>query len=428
MRTQFRVGALLTALAVFGTGCAAAAATPHSGQPRPAQRAVVPVTKGPVTKGPVTRGIAASEPPADARPYAAGDAAFGLDVLRAWCQQAPQQNLVFSPATLASSLGMAYLGAKGGTAAAMARALHLPGGADLAGLRARATALARLNGPGVTVSASNALWDSRPTRSAYLNALATAYRAGVGRVPADPAAAARMINAAIAAATGGQIRDLLSPGQLRDVSWVLTAAMYLKANWAAPFDPNQTFAQPFRTASGRTVQPKFLHADTVLTATAAGWTSVVLPYQGGKLSMVALLPPARATGCATPSASSLASLAHGTVTGTVAMPKVDLRSKADVSGLLRRLGMGIAFSQTGADFTGIAPDACCIRFVAQAATLRVDEKGTVASAAAATGITPTSARVPTGPQVVFNRPYLLLITTASGEPLFLARVASPVTR
>jgi serine protease inhibitor len=38
---------------------------------------------------------------------------------------------------------------------------------------------------------------------------------------------------------------------------------------------------------------------------------------------------------------------------------------------------------------------------------------------------PTAARVQP-PRVVFDRPYLMLVTAkASGEPLFLARVANP---
>ena len=62
----------------------------------------------------------------DPRPYGAADTAFGLDVLSAWCRADPQANLVLSPSSLASGLGMAYLGARGGTARAMAGVLHLP--------------------------------------------------------------------------------------------------------------------------------------------------------------------------------------------------------------------------------------------------------------------------------------------------------------
>jgi len=56
--------------------------------------------------------------------------------------------------------------------------------------------------------------------------------------------------------------------------------------------------------------------------------------------------------------------------------------------------------------------------------LRVGEKGTVGAAAAAVGIVASSGIVASR-QVDFDRPYLLLVTTSNGEPLFLARVANP---
>jgi serine protease inhibitor len=54
----------------------------------------------------------------------------------------------------------------------------------------------------------------------------------------------------------------------------------------------------------------------------------------------------------------------------------------------------------------------------------VAEKGTVASAASAVGMTATAGRA-TPPEVAFDRPYLMLVTgTGTGEPLFIARVAN----
>jgi len=92
--------------------------------------------------------------------------------------------------------------------------------------------------------------------------------------------------------------------------------------------------------------------------------------------------------------------------------------------VLERLGMGLAFTSS-ADFTRLSEQACCIGFVQQAATLQVGEKGTVAAAAAAVGIA-ASAGLAGPPPIVFNRPYLILVTdTSTGEPLFLARVADP---
>jgi serpin B len=96
----------------------------------------------PVPPPVMAHGVAAREPLMDPRPYGTADTAFGLDVLGAWCRADPRDNLVLSPSSLASGLGMAYLGARGGTARAMAGVLHLPvGGQALeAGLQTRSAA------------------------------------------------------------------------------------------------------------------------------------------------------------------------------------------------------------------------------------------------------------------------------------------------
>jgi serine protease inhibitor len=74
----------------------------------------------------------------------------------------------------------------------------------------------------------------------------------------------------------------------------------------------------------------------------------------------------------------------------------------------------------------MSPSACCISLVEHAATLQVGEKGTVGSAATAVGNMAAAGGGVIGPQIVFNRPYLMLVTdTETGEPLFIARVADP---
>jgi serpin B len=200
--------------------------------------------------------VAAVEPLASPKPYAAADLALGLDVLGAWCRKDPTENIVLSPSSLASGLGMAYLGAEGTTAKAMARVLHLPpSGSIEAGLQARSRALMRLNGPGVTVADADRVWTDPkllPRRS-YLNAVATGYGAGIGRVPllTNPDRAAKQINAAIAAETQGHITKLISAQAAQSAIFLLTDALYLKARWATPF-PKQTIAGQFVTAAAST--------------------------------------------------------------------------------------------------------------------------------------------------------------------------------
>jgi serine protease inhibitor len=408
----------------------------------------------PVTAPTVARGVAYTEPAASPAPYGAADTAFGLDVLRTWCQADPGASLVFSPAVLASALGMAYLGAKGPTATAMAAVLHLPAqsrAALLAGLAARLAALRAANGAGVTLAASDFAWadPSLPPLKSYLDDVATGYDAGVGEAPfqADPQRAASQVNQAISQDTRGQIPQLLTPGLVAGIGWVLTAALYMDARWAAPFDPAQDTSAPFTLADGGQVTARYMNSgplDGLRAGIMSGWTAVSLPYQGGKVTMLALLPPPKSGTCALPTAQVLTAI--GTQTGAfpqavgaggvgvavngfqVSMPKISLSASASVNDELKALGMSLAFTGS-ADFTGLSPQAAQLGFVQQAATLKVDEKGTVGAAAAAVGVEPAAAAVPPPTLVDFNRPYLLLVTdTQTGEPLFLAKVANPLER
>ena len=157
--------------------------------------------------------------------------------------------------------------------------------------------------------------------------------------------------------------------------------------------------------------------------------------------MTALLPPAptsagtglattgRAAGdCPDLAAATLAALTRklngpGAGPSPLSLPEVNLRTKANLKGLLTKLGMGAAFGG-GADFSRMSSQAASIEEGDHAATLRVDAQGTVASAATAVTIVPAMGVA--RPPIVFNRPYLLLVSAAgSSEPLFLARVANP---
>ena len=267
--------------------------------------------------------------------------------------------------------------------------------------------------------------------------MATGYDAGLTPAPfsTDPVRAADEINRSVSAATRGHITQLVTPEMVAAVGWVLTSALYMNAAWATPFDPNKTMPGSFTLAGGQSVTASFMDGDFYRSVSSGGWQAVSLPYKGGKLTMTALLPPPGAGSCALPGQAALRTMTTA-LSGSagssdrveVSLPKVSLDTSGTTGNMkpaLEALGMGQAFTDA-ADFLGLSPQACCIGFVQQAATLRVGEKGTVASAAAAVGIEPLSAVAAPPRTVEFNRPYLMLVTdSATGEPLFLAKVADP---
>ncbi len=293
------------------------------------------------------------------REFGASDTGFGIGLLGASCRSSGTGNVVLSPVSVASSLGLALLGARGATATAMEKAMDLPAASAArlaAGLGVRSALLGSLRGPGVTFTQGNRIWADRSlrTRPAYVSALKSAYQAAMAHVPlmTAPEQARHTINATISKETRGQIPDLLAPGSLNgSTGWVLTNALYLKAAWAHPFDHGRTSKGPFSTGNGQ-VTASYLNGDGFKTASYAGFTAVSLPYKGGRLRMIALLPASN-SGCELPAPGQLRTLeskvATSHRTAGIALPKVKLAWSGSLRQPLTSLGMGSAFTPA-ADF------------------------------------------------------------------------------
>src|SRR5205814_1118577 len=100
------------------------------------------------------------------------------------------------------------------------------------------------------------------------------------------------INRWVAQKTKDKIQNILPPGSLDEVTrLVLANAIYFKGIWAKPYDKAGTVTQPFHLSSTRQVEVKLMHhVDNVKYMENREFQAVELPYKGGKLSMVVLLP------------------------------------------------------------------------------------------------------------------------------------------
>jgi serpin B len=155
----------------------------------------------------------------------------------------------------------------------------------------------------------------------------------------------------------------------------------------------------------------------------SGWQSAILPYTGGDLVAVAILPPASATGCDIPTARELAALTatRAGQTAQVLLPKLHLSQNwPQLQGTLAAMGLPLS-----GDYSGLGAGDSQISQVVQKATMDVDQMGT--TAAAATGIAIGSSGFAGNIATInFDRPFLLVLQdTATRTPLFLARVADP---
>ena len=168
-----------------------------------------------------------------------------------------------------------------------------------------------------------------------------------------------------------------------------------------------------------------------------GYQVAVLPYDGGELEMVILLPReghfAQFEDNLT--AERLAELMAATnmVELELYLPKFKLDTSYGLNDVLKDMGMVSAFDITTANFGNIANIAAnqvlYIQAVLHKAHLEVDESGTVATAVTAIvgGLHTTSIDIPIPPTVFrADRPFIPIIRDAeTGTVLFMGRVLNP---
>ena len=383
--------------------------------------------------------VDAARAAASAQATAAASGAFGADMYRLLTEDAT--DTVFSPTSVASALLMAWFGARGQTAAELARALHLDGSPDAAvgALRSLSDLVRDVTAGGsVTLRAPNTVWVQsglpvRPEFTARLRGAAAAALADAD-FAAAPDAARTEINRVIAEQTEGKITGLLRPGAVSSLTrLVLANAVYLKAPWAQPFRETSTGDAPFYPDGpdrpSLTVR-MMRGAATRGYVRGDGYQAVLLPYRDSKLAMAVVLPDGPLTALRPEiGAGGLAGLLTGAARHqvTLSMPRFRLEAEFDLIPVLGRLGVSQAFGAT-ADFSGITESQPLrIGAVAHKAYIDVDEQGTEAAAAPAVVMLASAIMRPPPPvTMVVDRPFLFaIIDTATGLPLFLGQVSHP---
>jgi serpin B len=231
------------------------------------------------------------------------------------------------------------------------------------------------------------------------------------------------VNAVVAHDTRGLIPTLFASPLDASTQTVLTNAIYLHARWQNPF-PTASPAL-FHTAAGGTVSARLMNSVDPVAGyhSLDGWQSAILPYTGGDLAAVAILPPTSATGCDVPTAGELAALTatRAGQTAVVLLPKLHLsQSWGHLQDTLAAMGLPLS-----GDYSGLGAGDSQISQIVQKATMDVDQLGT--TAAAATGIAIGASGIAGNIVTLnFDRPFLLMLEdTATRTPLFLARIADP---
>jgi serpin B len=363
--------------------------------------------------------------------------AFALDL---YAQLKTEEgNLFFSPYGISTCLAMTYAGARGDTAAAMSRTLHFPGddgqlNASFAALQSQLTE--QPPAMAFQLEIANGLWTekSHPLLPAFLGIARKDYAAAVKQVDfrahAEPIR--KEINSWVEDRTKGKITSLLPPGSINSATRLaLINAIYFKGKWTHPFPPANTVKLPFFPADHTTNAsvPLMQELASYGYAETADLQLLQLPYQGGNLALLVLLPKPtdgleKLEASLRPSSLDdwLPQIRQRKV--NVFLPKFKLTRSFNLTRTLGQMGMAQPFT-SGADFSGMdgARD-FFISAVFHKAHVAVDEEGTEAAAATGTIMRAMAVEMP----VVFraDHPFLFLIRdTQSGVILFLGRVSNP---
>lgn len=389
-----------------------------------------------------TRGSAAQPAKIPDMPLALvdGNNQFAIDLYHRLAADS-KGDVFVSPESISLALAMTYAGAAGQTAEQMASTLHFTLPRDE--LNAAFARLLKQWSPGSApreyeLNIANRLWAQQGYKflDSFLKITRDDFGAELAQVDfVHQAEAVRQtINAWVAKQTADKIKDLIGSGALGpDSRLVLTNAIYFRGQWQSPFDAAATKKAPFHVSADKTTDiPMMRHEARYGYRGRPELQVLEMPYKGGDLSMVVLLPT-RIDGLAdlekslsTDSLKTwLAGLANKQV--DVALPKFKVTREVELSSVLSKMGMPLAFSDN-ADFSGMnGRHDLSISAVIHKAYIDVDEKGTEAAAATAVVMRAMAARIP--PQLEhFNadHPFIFLIRdTHSGSILFLGRFTGP---
>lgn len=378
---------------------------------------------------------------ADRAAFAQGQLRFAVDAYRFMAAEAG--NFVYSPHSIQSALAMAWAGARGSTESQMSAALrfglpqdrlHAAFNALDQGLASRA-ARPVSTGRRFQLRVSNALFgqDGFGILPGYLDTLAESYGAGVKRldIAADPDAARRRINAWVGEQTERRIPELLGPGSVSGLTrLVLTNAVYFNASWDQPFSPAATAPAPWRAPDTAPRMVPMMHrTDALSYGEGEGWQAVEIPYVGGEVAMLLVLPAEGRMGDfergLTPERVDAITRGLGTRMVQLTVPTFSFRKNTSLKALLRGLGMSDAFEPGAADFSGIdGRRDLFVQDVVHEGFIGVDERGTEAAAATAVNFGTTAVPQPATFQA--DRPFIFAIRDrVSGSLLFLGRVVAP---
>ena len=350
-------------------------------------------------------------------------------------------NLFISPYSIFTALAMTYEGAKSDTSDEMADVLNVKQDNETFHLYMKNLYEALNNEKtDYNIRTANALWVQKNLflLESYLNIIREFYGGDATEVDySKPTEAAAIINRWVENQTNGLIKDLITESSISPLTaLILTNAIYFKGIWKTQFDPVNTTNRTFETSSEGTIDvPTMTLVNTydVFNYTEMDESQILeLPYTGGDISMIVLLPKNNDLSSIIDTIDRdkfsewMDSMIETKV--DVYLPKFKVETTYSLNDYLIDLGMSIPFT-SAADFSGITGGKdLFISNVIHKAFVDVNEEGT--EAAAATAVILELTMNGESSRIVFdcNHAFLYLIIHKQTETiLFMGSIDNPAS-
>jgi serpin B len=365
------------------------------------------------------------------------DQAFGFELFREVYTLSEKENIMISPLSVSYALGMTYNGAAGTTFEAFNDVLHF---GDLTTQEVNESykdlmdQLVHLDEQ-VEFSLANSIWYRLgfSVLSEFIKTNKDYFDAGVEEIDFNDPQTVEVINQWIEDKTNGKIKDMLDFIPTEAVMYLINA-IYFNATWKYEFEKGDTYEGDFNLANGTRCKVDYMRVTGNFSYTSnEDFTAVELPYGDSTFSMVVMVPSGEQE------VSDLVTklddvhwvswFDNSSLRGVrIDLPKFKYDFKELLNTPLINLGLGVAFSESAADFTRINPagDLFISRVIHQT-FIDVQEEGTEAAAATIVEISFNSIEGGGSP-IYFraDKPFLYLIKeNSTGAIVFIGKVGKP---
>ncbi|XP_077207329.1 leukocyte elastase inhibitor-like [Paroedura picta] len=373
---------------------------------------------------------------------------FAIDLFRRFVEANPTGNFIYCSLSISIALAILLLGARGNTAAELAKMLHFDGVKDLHSHLQKLNAKLKSDAPN-TLKVANRLYGEKSCSflQDFLMNIQNLYGTELSAVDFQNAASEtrKHINQWVEEQTEGKILDLLSEVMVSEMTrLVLVNAVYFKGSWEEPFEVGMTKEMPFRLneKEKKTVKMMYMFKKLPFRYIPERKLSVLkLPFKRNEFSMIVLLPEALEDRCSGLLCIGLQQLEKDLTVENlqewtdprkmsvsdvhVYFPKLKLQGTYDLKPYLSALGVLDVFDSSKADLSGMSryPKLHLSKIV-HTSLIEVNEGGT--EAAGTTDTIPMLSSLSRETVLIFDHPFLLFLCNNETENiLFIARVASP---